>query len=280
MSITWTWNGPSKSSMRSRRRTRRFLLDYFVKHCVSGTKCVGYELPTDMATQFLLRVSHSLPRHRQSFPILPKSKQEETTMKRVGLVVSLLLLVVSAAFAGGPAPITPNNASLKGKYSFQLASSHFNTVTSNPVSCGIAGSSQPPQDYRTWYYDTKMEVDTGTATFDGAGNVTITGFAYGILDVSSSVAAISGVCDGTTGQVNWTVGQAVYFPSSPRSITGTYAISSDGTGAILLPAANANLIVRLAGYNATKGLATSFIMFDYQTNKNNAVDTAGYGFLQ
>jgi hypothetical protein len=110
-------------------------------------------------------------------------------------------------------------------------------------------------------------VISGVATFDGAGNVSISGTDYGQFDQNSSNATWQLGCnpDGTLNVLQQ--GYAVFFPPAAVTATGTYQIQSDGTGAMVLNVSNngnnSTLLFRIAG--GTKP-ATSFQIFGYKAN--------------
>jgi hypothetical protein len=196
---------------------------------------------------------------------------------------------VGGSTSGG----TIDATSLRGNYSFQLAASHYNVYQASifcPVSFGTG------QNYNQWATTDKLEVTTAVATFDGAGNVSISGWTYGKFDQADSNAKWQLACnpDGSLNVVQQ--GYAQFFPPSQVTITGTYTLSPDGTGVMTLSVPgqtnNPTLIVRLAG--GTKP-ASSFQIFGFKaaplggacqtypgpnTSSYCSSDTAGSGVLQ
>jgi hypothetical protein len=213
-------------------------------------------------------------------------------MKKVLLSICTLLVLITASFAAAPSSPTPNNASLNGVYSFQLANTqvefysaqwqcptYTTTTTSVDPITGIVTTVTTQHDpYTASNGGTagKQEITTGTVTFDGKGGVTGTATQYSKFNYAASVAAVPQTCPVSGGS------NAVYDPPSTLSFTGTYSIQSDGTGAMLLTIAGQtdqpSMILRVAGAS-TKGLRSTVYMFGYRTSDKSA-DVSGSATLQ
>ncbi len=174
---------------------------------------------------------------------------------RARLAACTLFVFVLTSFAS-----TPSNASLNGTYSFELSGAHMNSWGQN-LNCGGTNVFMGGTDVRD-------EAVTGTMTFDGQGNVTGSFTQYGKFDSASSNATVS--C--TSG------GNAVYFPPTPGTLTGTYSIQSTGDGTMNLTVSggggggNPAFQMKLAG-NCASGIANTVLFVDVKTN--NAVDNTG-----
>ena len=137
------------------------------------------------------------------------------SMRKTLLAISTLFVLVSASFA-----VTPSNASLKGTYSFQLGTSHFNSwqvhyPCPNPnggIDARTAGS-----------FESRDEVIIGNVTFDGKGNAIGTYTQYGQFDYASSIGTVDTSCPFSVNS-----GHAVYFAPVSGTFTGLYTIGADG----------------------------------------------------
>lgn len=199
-------------------------------------------------------------------------------MKKLLVAVSCFLLVGSA-FAGGPVP-TPSVASLNGTYSFNIGSPQDTQVSASITCTDPFGN--PFQVTGISSSGVKPNVIDGVATFDGAGNVSITATDYGELDSASSVTAILATltCSGQT-----SIPKSVFFPPTALTATGTYSIASDGTGTMTLSITSGgtgngpgtvNLILRLGGLSS-KQPATTILL--HTLRADNAVDSFGTAVL-
>jgi hypothetical protein len=214
-------------------------------------------------------------------------------VKKVLLALCSLLVFVSASFAAGGTP-APSNASLNGTYAYQLSDTNaqsfqynytcpaYTTTTSYDPATGLTTTvtTQTGSTNQQIYGTTgKVEVNTGTVTFDGKGGVTGVDTSYSKFDYSATLAAAQTVAN--CPQNVYSV-QPVYDAPSTSTFTGTYSIQADGTGAMVLTIAGStdkpSMILRVAGANA-KGLRSTVYMFGFRTSDNSA-DTAGSATLQ
>jgi hypothetical protein len=184
-------------------------------------------------------------------------------MKRV--LLAWLLCALSVAAFGA----TPSNASLKGIYGVNYASANNNAwyaVVSCPNFSGqvYAGS------------ETSTDVVDGTMTFDGKGIVTYAVTEYGKFDQALSNATVTWTCSPQGNPVITDPGNAVYDAPTAATGTGTYAIQSNYTGALVI-SGDPGLILRVSNLN-TKGLASRFMFHGIYSN--NRGDGAGEGALQ
>ena len=177
-------------------------------------------------------------------------------MNRTTIILCILLVLVLTAYA-----VTPSNASLNGAYSFQFSGAHLRSW-GQTLNCGgnnvfMGGT------------DTRDEVESGTATFDGNGNVTATFVDYGSFDQASSDASVSCASNGNP----------VYFPPTPGTATGTYSIQSTGDGTLTLTISGGGgstgpvtSNIKVAG-NCSTGLANTAFLVGLKSN--NAADVWG-----
>jgi len=188
-------------------------------------------------------------------------------VKTILFAICLLLVAVSASFA-----TTPGNASLKGKYSFQISDVHSNqwntSITcydpqNNPYTVSAGGS------------NVSNDGVLGIMTFDGKGNVAGTYTQYGEFNQAASNATAVPSC--TQGQGN--NGYAVYDPPAPGTFTGTYSIQPTGFGTMDLAISGGDapsFVLELAGTAAVR--TTVFLtQFDPTTNR---METSGSAVLQ
>ena len=182
----------------------------------------------------------------------------KNTMQRI-LVICSLFLIPSATFA-----VTPSNASLKGTYSFQLASSHFYSwgkqLTCSGKSVWMGGTT------------VKSESIVGAVTFSGTGTVSGSYTDYGQLNQTASNNTAS--C--TSG------GHAVYLAPASGTLSGTYTVASTGAGAMTIKPSTSTtsvgLVLKLAAGNATSGVRSTVFMTDL--NSDQSVDVTGSAVLQ
>lgn len=211
---------------------------------------------------------------------------------RTALTVCTLLLFVLSGFGGTlghnpptgygrlrpvPAPTqatpttttaTASNASLNGAYSWEMHGGHENFWGQNLV-CGgnpvfMGGT------------DVREQAVSGTANFDGAGNVSGSVTLYGQLDQNSSNATVSCASNGN----------AVYFPPCTGTFSGTYSIQSNGSGTMAITASglscssggnNPGFLLQLAG-QCSSGLSNTVFMI--LPKPNNAIEQAGIARFQ
>ncbi len=188
-------------------------------------------------------------------------------MKKI-LFASLILLVGVAA---SHAATTISDASLKGKYSFQLSAAHYDQWQAY-ITCP-----NPPNNSYTVNFggsDVSNESILGVVTFDGKGNATGTFTQYGQFDQAESNATVVTSC--TPGGGN--NGHAVYDPPSNGTFTGIYTIQPTGTGTMVLTIpgnGTVNFVLELAG---TAAVRTSVLMTEFDSN--NRVEVSGSATLQ
>jgi len=188
-------------------------------------------------------------------------------LKKLLFVVCILLVSVSAAFAA-----TISNASLKGKYAFQLASSHMQGWNASITCYDSNGNS-----YTVWAggSDVSTESVLGLMTFDGTGKVSGTYAQYGKFDQAASNATAAASC--TPGASN--NGYAVYDPPSSGTFAGTYSVQSTGLGAMVITTSGGdtpNFVLELSG---TAAVRTTVFMTQYDPTTNK-VDVSGTAILQ
>jgi len=187
-------------------------------------------------------------------------------VKRVLIAICLLLVAVSASFAA-----TPTNASLKGNYSFQLASAHMDQW-SGSINCPNPGGGQYTLNFGGSTVNNQSAL--GVMTFDGKGNVKGTFTQYGKFDQAESNATVVPSCTQGAGSN----GNAVYDPPTTGTLTGTYSIESTGFGAMILTISSGDtpsFVLQLAGTAAVR--STVFLV---QLDSDNRMEISGSAVLQ
>jgi hypothetical protein len=187
-------------------------------------------------------------------------------MKTMLFAICLLLAAASASFAA-----TPTDASLKGKYSFQLSDVHMNQWSAS-ISCSNPGNN----NYTVVFggSDVSNQSALGVMTFDGKGNVTGTFTQYGQFDQTESNATVVPSCTQGAGSN----GNAVYDPPTTGTFTGTYSIQSTGLGAMILTISTGDtpsFVLQLAG---TAAVRTSVFMLELDSD--NRMEVSGLAVLQ
>ena len=189
-------------------------------------------------------------------------------MKKMLFALCVLLVSVSASFAA-----TFGNSSLKGKYSFQLVASHFNSWSAS-ITCDPQGN---PYTVTAGGSNVSTDSILGVATFDGKSNLTGGAFTqYGIFDQAASNATVVPSCT-PGGSDN---GYAVYDPSTTFTATGTYSVQPTGFGALVLTIAGgetANFLLELAGTAAVRNFVS---VTEYGDSAPNRVLHSGSAVLQ
>lgn len=139
-------------------------------------------------------------------------------MKQVLLIIAIL--TTSTAFAQ-----TYSNANLNGAYSFQFGSAQTynwsktftcpsNSTVSYTVNSSITGT----------------DVVFGVATFDGNGNVSLSITEIGRENQAASANTTSVTWNSACQVVSVNNGHIIYQVAATKTQTGTYSISSNGTG--------------------------------------------------
>lgn len=165
------------------------------------------------------------------------------------IVFALLLVLAGNGFAA-----TPTKASLNGPYAFQLSISKeaYWSITKKCTYKGI--SSQ----YWAGGQSTYTELNYGTATFDGKGNVTFVMTDAHKLNQAASNATATIVCN-SNGTATTDGGNLVYEATSTATVHGTYTVSSNGSAIITLPDDQGTADLQLSLFNSA-GLSTTFLM--------------------
>ncbi len=173
------------------------------------------------------------------------------------LVACTVLVLVLSAFA-----VTPSNASLNGEYPFSFSGAHQYSW-GQTLNCG--------GNFQFWGGNiVRQQTVVGTATFNGAGGVTGTFTEYGQIDQAASDASVS--CGNN--------GNPVFQAGLPGTFTGTYAIQSNGSGAMVLTPTGgggggpANFVLQVGGA-CSSGLENTVYMV--MLRADNSVESAGVG---
>ena len=148
------------------------------------------------------------------------------------------------AGGGVATPQTPTIASLNGTYSFQYSNLQNYTWCATAAGGAFSGIS--------------FETSLGILTFDGNGNVTMTGTDYNRVPNPDPTSGCSSP---------W------FLPPTKGSFTGTYSVSSDGTGAMIFNDGDSGYVFVLAGTTAN-GIVRSTMMFNNGPANNNGTTTS------
>jgi hypothetical protein len=188
-------------------------------------------------------------------------------MRKGLLAICTLLALVSASFAAAP-----SNASLNGKYTFQLSRYHNIHWTSTADPCGLGFFATGGGS------DVADEIVYGVFSFDGKGNVSETFTQNHVFDASASSATVQFACVGGGASVVTTNGYPVFsgagcsdFPITGCSASGTYAVQSDGTGAMTLTftgtLSGVGLLFEVSGSNG-KGIRNTILLHSNDKSDN------------
>lgn len=141
-------------------------------------------------------------------------------MKKFALSISLLLFMAVCAWGQ-----TYSDANLDGTYSLQFGtpqvygwSKTFICPSNSGITYTVTGSSSGTQ------------VGSGTLTFNGAGDVTITLTDIGLENMTASDNTTSVTWNSSCQVTSQNNGHVVYESPTTKTQTGTYSISSNGTG--------------------------------------------------
>jgi hypothetical protein len=162
--------------------------------------------------------------------------------------ITLILLVSATGFAQ-----TYSNANLSGSYSVQFGtpqsynwSKTFTCPTNSQVTFTVNGSS------------TGMDAVSGTATFDGNGNVSLTITEIGQENQTASANTTSVTWNSSCQVVSVNSGHVVYKAASTKTQTGTYSIQSSGTGTMSETGSSQSQTLLLAA--TSNGLSTTVLV--------------------
>lgn len=191
-------------------------------------------------------------------------KINPTAMKyfRTLIPAAALALMASTGFA-----VTPSNASLNGTYVF-----HFSNVQEASWYASVSCHYTNITDYYTGGgQSANMRVTAGEMTFNGKGSVTINYTSYDVFNSAASNATVKITCPSSPGAPAITNnGHMVLNPPSSYTVTGTYAVSPNGTASLTLPAGQGGLSrMSLASFTST-GLSTTFLI---DSPDNNDINT-------
>lgn len=176
----------------------------------------------------------------------------EKLVKKIGLAVAGLL-ISTAAFA------QYSNANLNGAYSVQFGSAaaySWSKTFTCPTNSSVT--------YTPYGSITGQEVDFGTATFDGNGNLSVSLTAIGVENTTASGNTMSVTWNSACQVTNVNLGHVVYQPAATKTQTGTYSIQANGTGTMSEVGSSQSQTVVLAG--TTGGLSSTVLMTNPQVN--------------
>jgi len=148
-------------------------------------------------------------------------------MKRIALGVIAGLVLSLAAHAA-----SPSNASLKGAYFFQVTSVKMVSWSKSfSITCYgtrfTGGASGQAVD---------TDLVTGLFTFTGTGTYSGSATQSGEFDQAASANTITVTCSGSAKSPGYNVnsGHAVYDAPTTSSASGTYTVTSAGTGTMMI----------------------------------------------
>jgi hypothetical protein len=178
------------------------------------------------------------------------------------IAFALLLVLAGNGYAQ-----TRSVASLKGSYTFQLATPKLG-YWSNSKECTYKGKTNT---YTASNMNTYSELIFGVATFNGKGEVTVTLTFMGQIDQDASNDSIVISC-AANGPTN-TGGNIVYEPAATGTAAGTYTVGSNGAGSMTLhitsggPSGGSGgsqiIDFNLAGYGSN-GVAATALLHDVE----------------
>jgi len=176
---------------------------------------------------------------------------------RLLIVASAILMMTGVAFGA-----TPSKASLKGSYNFNFSkvrqASWYKNITctykSNTTTYTVGGTSA------------YTEVDNGVTTFDGNGHVSITiTQVHKEINQAETNATVGVTCSSKGGITTTSNGYIVYEAPQTGTETGTYTVSSNGTGAITIPGSNGGTLDIDVGGLSSTGIASTILLRDVPT---------------
>ena len=188
-------------------------------------------------------------------------------MKKILLAICILLVLASTSFAA-----SMSNASLKGPYSFQLASPHQGSWN-----VGFTCYDNSNNPYIVNFGGTSVSTDSavGVVTFDGKGHVTGTFTEYGKFDQAASTATVVTGCNGAGSN-----GNAVYDVPFTGTFTGTYSVQANGTGAMTIAISGGDTSGMILQIGGTAAIRTTVLMTGIDSSTSNKVDVTGIAVLQ
>jgi hypothetical protein len=169
----------------------------------------------------------------------------EEFVKKIGLMIAMLL-ISATSFA------QYSNANLNGAYSLQFSSPQtynwsktFTCPSNSSITYTANGSTAGSQ------------VDFGTVTFDGNGNLSVSLTSIGSENSSASAKTMSVTWNSSCQVVSVNDGHVVYEPATTKTQTGTYSIQSNGTGTMSETGSSQSQTLLLA---ATSGGLSSTVL--------------------
>ncbi|MGA3195942.1 MAG: hypothetical protein ABSD39_13155 [Terriglobales bacterium] len=190
-------------------------------------------------------------------------------MRRIGIFAVSLFL--SAACFGA----STTDASLKGVYTIQLSSAHFNSWSAS-LAC--------PDNQTVTFGGNNVNNQSvqGVMTLDGKGNITAGSYTqYGQFDQALSNATVQPSC--TPGQGS--NGYAVYDPPTTGTLTGTYTVEANGAGTMTLDPSTNNgpvpgFYIQLSGTAAVKTTIFMVEVDGKSDDQPNREEISGMAVLQ
>jgi len=178
-------------------------------------------------------------------------------------LITVFLACTLTAFAAAP-----SNKSLSGTYIFQF-SMVYQANWSNSKTCTYPGVTHT---FTAGGEDVNTEVVYGTITFNGEGRITVNYTDAHGFNVNASDDTVSITCPAkSTGSPGINNGHMVVNGPEAGSGTGTYSVSSNGTGSF--SNSNGPILFDLGGINS-EGIAQTLILRSPESDNNQGTGVA------
>jgi hypothetical protein len=209
-----------------------------------------------------LHWNHCLPLRFLSAVRASRPSPLRRTLKQCALITSLLLLSVTGWAQ------SYSNANLNGTYSIQFGSPqtyNWSKTFTCPTNSQIT--------YPVNVSQTGMDTLSGTATFDGNGNVSLTITEIGQENTTGSAATTSVKWNSSCGITSVNEGHVVYEAAATKTQAGTYSIASNGTGTMTETGSTQSQTLLLGA--TTGGISSTVLIATAQLNgKTNGMGIA------
>ena len=175
-------------------------------------------------------------------------------MKPIALILACLLM--SAASLAQ----TYSNASVSGNYAIQFATPEYYTWSKTfacPSNSGIT--------FTATGSTTTMTTTHGVVTFDGKGNLSFTVSNNGKLNAAGSANTMSVTWNSACQVTSVNSGHVVYVAAANQTGTGTYSVSSKGTGTLKITGQTTPFTLQLAAPDSA-GVSNTVLWSTTQTN--------------
>jgi len=112
-----------------------------------------------------------------------------------------------------------------------------------------------------------MNADSGVATFDGIGGLSVTLTSSGNENQTASANTTSVTWNSSCQVVNLNNGHVVHQAATTKTQTGTYSIQSNGTGTMSETGSSQSQTLLLVATN--NGISTTVLMSNAQVNNKS-----------